>query len=133
MRELSFWLVGAFGCYLVALAAMSLLRPSRAAQFLEAHASTAAAHYAELAIRLVVGIAFVLAAPVMVGASFFDVFGRVLVGTTLVLLLVPWRLHRRFAEWSVPQATRRMWLLGAASGIGGAAVLIALLGPRLGA
>lgn len=133
MREISFWLVCAAGCYLVALAVLSLVRPARVAQFLEAHASTPTAHYAELALRLAVGAAFVGAAPVMAGTVVFDAFGRVIIGTTLVLLVVPWRVHQRFAQWSVPQATQRMWLLGLAAGVGGAVVLASLFGPRIAA
>jgi hypothetical protein len=100
----------------------------RAARFLEAHASTARAHFFELAVRLVVGFAFVGAASSMSGSALYDAFGRVLVGTTVVLAVIPWRLHKRFAEWSVPQATRRMWLIGIAAGVGGAVILVSLIG-----
>jgi hypothetical protein len=55
------------------------------------------------------------------------IFGWVLVGTTLILAFVPWQLHHRFAEWSVPMATRRLPLLGIASIVGGVLLLAALL------
>jgi hypothetical protein len=121
------------GLYLVALGVTAVVRPSRAQRFLEAHVSTARVHVLELALRFLVGAALIVVAPQMWGSMFARTAGWILVGTTLVLAVIPWRLHRRFAAWSVPMATRRMPLvaLGAVAG-GGALLASLLLGPKVG-
>ena len=53
------------GLYFVGLAAAALAAPARAADFLQGFASSASAHYVELALRLAVGCAFILRAPRM--------------------------------------------------------------------
>jgi hypothetical protein len=124
--------VGLAGCYLLALGATAAVRPWRAKRFLEAHASTLQAHVLELALRVVVGVAMVVAAAGMRGAILARGGGWILVATTLVLAVTPWRLHQRFAAWSVPMATRSMPLVAVGALAGGVAVLTALiLGPRL--
>lgn len=114
----------------IALGIASLVRPQRVKAFLGALASTPRVHFTELAIRALVGCAFVLTAPRMPFAPAFTVFGWVLVGTTLLLALIPWHLHRRFANWSVPQATRVMPLFGMGALAGGIVLLGALLLQR---
>lgn len=121
----------AAGLYLAGLGVALLARPASAARFLMGHATSASLHYLELGVRIVVGLAFVHSAASMLAAVIFSVFGWVLVGTSAVLLLVPWRWHRRLAERYVPQALRFTPLLGLASLLmGGGVLLAALLGPR---
>jgi len=118
--------------YLVTLGLTAVIRPARAQRFLEAHASTARHHAMELALRLVVGTGFVLAAPRMRGADLVWLGGWILVATTLVLAVTPWRVHHRFAAWAVPIATRSMLLVAVGALAGGVAILAALvLGPRV--
>jgi hypothetical protein len=128
MSRLAVLPVLAAGLYLVGLGVVALLRPDLARRFLARHASSARAHYTELALRLLAGGGFVLSADQLMWPAPFQALGWVLIGTTLVLLAVPWRLHRRFAAWSVPLATRRMDLLAVGSLAGGAVVLYAVLG-----
>ncbi|AMW03724.1 hypothetical protein [Gemmatimonas phototrophica] len=124
-------LVAAAGVYLISLGVTAAIAPPRAKRFLEAHASTVRAHVLELALRLVVGLAMMLAAPAMLGTELVRFGGGVLVATTLVLAVLPWRLHQRFAAWAVPMATRTMSLVAVGALAGGIAVLAALmLGPR---
>jgi hypothetical protein len=129
MNRLAVLPVLAAGLYLIGLGVVALLRPDRARRFLESHASSARTHFVELALRMMVGGGFVLAAEQLKWPAAFRVFGWVLVGTTIFLAAVPWTLHRRFAEWSVPQATRRISLVGVGSLAGGALVLYAALAP----
>ena len=70
------------------------------------------AHYTELLIRSVVGGSFVVYAPRMLLPTTFRLFGWVLLVTTGVLLLLPWRWHHRFAQLVVPQAIRYITLIG---------------------
>jgi hypothetical protein len=61
--------------------------------------------------------------------GFFVVFGWAIIGTTIVLLVLPWRLHQRFAQWSVPRVTRNMPLFALGPLSGGVLVLLSLLLP----
>lgn len=103
------------GLYFVALALVSLRKPERAASFLLGFASSAAAHYLELFLRLVIGGAFVLRAPLMAFPEIFSIMGWVLLGTSAGLLLIPWQWHQRFAQHVVPQALRYLKLMGLCS------------------
>ncbi len=60
----------------------------------------------------------------------FAGFGWILIASSVALAVIPWRLHQRFASWSVPQATRRMTLLGIGSTLAGLVVIAALVLPR---
>lgn len=108
---------------------MALARPARAERFLAAHAASRRAHVLELGLRALVGLAFLVAAPAMRFAPVFRLSGWVLLATTLVLALLPWRLHHDFAAWSVPIATRRMALVGCGALAAGGVLLAALLWP----
>lgn len=101
--------------YLAGLGACALLRPGWARSFLLGHASSPRLHYLELALRLLVGGALLVRAPALPWPQAFTFVGWVLVGTTLVLALVPWRRHQAFAQRTVPQALRFLPLLGVAS------------------
>lgn len=101
--------------YLVALGACALIRPAWARRFLLGHASSPRLHYLELALRLLVGGALLVRAPAMPWPQALTFVGGVLVVTTMVLALVPWRRHQAFAQRTVPQALRFLPLLGLAS------------------
>lgn len=117
----------AAGLYMAGLGVALLARPAGASRFLMGHASSAPLHYLEVCVRIGVGLAFVQNAPGMMAPGVFRVVGWVLVGTSAILLLVPWRWHRRMAERSVPQALKFTPLLGIASLAIGAGVLLAAL------
>lgn len=121
--------VGAAGVYLLVLGIAALGRPARVTAYLGGFAETLQAHLLELSIRIVVGVSLIGTAPGMHLPSAFRALGWVLVGTSLLLLILPWRWHRRFARWSVPQATASLPLFGAASVLAGAVLLWALRGP----
>ena len=111
------------GAYLVTLGVAALLRPRVAKRFLRGFAGTPGKHYVELCTRLLVGAAFIVSAPRMAWPLPFAAFGWVLVGTTLLLALMPWRKHKRFAEYSVSRAMPHLAGVGVASLCAGAAVL----------
>lgn len=114
------------GLYLLGLAVTGLLWPQKAKAFLSSMASSARAHYFELLVRSVLGVAFILYAPHARFAGVFLLFGWVLIVTTICLLAVPWRWHHRFASWSVPQATRHMRLFALGSLAGSVFVLMSV-------
>ena len=116
-------LVLATAGFLLLQGALALLRPELVRRFLAAFASSALAHVVELALRLLVGAGFIGHAASSTLPWAFAGFGWLLVVTTVPMLLLPWRWHRRFARWAVPLATRSMWLYGLACLAAGLAVL----------
>ncbi len=123
----------AAAAYLVVLGASALFRPALAERFLGGHATTRTLPVVELALRVVAGAAFVDSAPRLALGSAVAGFGWVLVGTSLVLAVIPWRLHQCFAARSVPQALRYLPIIGVASIAGGLGLIAAVVMPQLAA
>ena len=105
----------AVALFFLVLGLLALARPSVAKRFLLGFATSASKHYLELSMRLLAGGAMLVAAPHSAQPMALTVFGWLLIGTTLVMALVPWRIHRRFAETSVPQALRFLPMIGVSS------------------
>jgi hypothetical protein len=126
--QLAFGVVFLAGLFLASLGVLSLAAPALARRFLLGFAASPLLHYSELAIRCVLGAAFLLHAPTMRFPLLFIGAGWVLLLTTAGLLLVPWRWHRRFAERSVPAALRFLPLLGVASLLLAGLVFLGLFG-----
>lgn len=117
------------GLYFLGLAVVALAAPDRAGRFLLGFAGTPFAHVLEMALRIALGAAFVIRAPLMMLPEAFNLFGWVLVVTSACLLAVPWRWHRRFAECVVPQALRWLRLIAMVSLALGVLVLFSAAWP----
>ncbi len=120
-------LVTLMGLYLISLGVTAAIYPGHATRFLHAHASSAFAHVLELSLRLIAGAALLLYAPHMRFGALFAVFGGILVVSTLVMFLIPWRWHQRFAQRSVPWATRRLAIVAIAAVTFGLFVIASVL------
>ena len=101
--------------FFLLLGLIALIRPSIAGRFLLGFAESALKHYVELGIRFVVGGAMLVVAPHSTYSVALTVFGWLLIVTTAVMAIVPWRIHRRFAEASVPKALRFLPMIGVSS------------------
>lgn len=111
-QALASGIVIAAGLFLIALAAVALARPALARSFLLGFAQTAAAHYMEMAGRILVGVALVVASPRMLYSQFFFWFGAALLASSVILLCLPWKWHRSMGERVLP---RLVGLLGVVS------------------
>jgi mannose/fructose/N-acetylgalactosamine-specific phosphotransferase system component IIC len=118
--------VAATAFYFVAFGFACFLAPARVEKFLLGFATSAQAHYAELAVRMLVGWALILRAPWLRGAALFELLGWVLVVTTAVMACLPWKWHQRIAERAVPRALRHLQWMGAAALAAGAVLGVAL-------
>jgi len=96
----------AFCLFLFGLAITIVVNPRRAKQFLNSYASSARAHYTEQIIRLIVGTAIVIFAPSMWFSDIFNIFGWIIIITTIGLLIIPWQWHHKFGKWAIPLAIR---------------------------
>lgn len=130
-------LVALLGLFLVAFGLTACVRPAAAGAFLAGFAGSAFKHYAELAVRMAVGCALIFASPKLIGSTWIAGAGWVLLGTSGLMLVLPWELHRSFAQLAVPRTPLVLRAMGVASVGGGAFLLLALAGqtpsPRIGA
>tara|TARA_Y100001956_G_scaffold80641_1_gene96242 strand:- start:497 stop:886 length:390 start_codon:yes stop_codon:yes gene_type:complete len=115
MSDLAQWIVALLSGYFSAFGFLALIKPERVKTFLIAFAQSPKAHITEMACRLVAGMALILNAENMKWALVFSVFGWVLIGTTLGLLVVLWQKHRQFAQRFVPPALKYIVLIGISS------------------
>jgi hypothetical protein len=115
------------GVYLLALAVLALARPLLATRFLLGFAQTAAVHYIEMAVRILVGIALIVASPRMHTSQFFFFFGIALLASSMLLLCLPWRYHRSMGERVLPRLVRLLPVVGLVSLLLGGLLIAALL------
>jgi len=74
-------------------------------------------------VRLAVGAAFVIYAAQMKFPVVFTAFGWLLIATTAVLMFVPWKLHRRYADMALPMMYRWMTVFAVVSLFGGVFII----------
>jgi hypothetical protein len=127
LYPLTFAIVLLFGLFLIALGGVSLLTPAKAKAFLLGFATSAFTHYLEMALRLVVGGSALYQAPHLSFSTAFTIFGWMLIATSAVLLVFPWKWHHRFAEKAVPHALTYLPVLGVVSITFGVVILIFLV------
>jgi hypothetical protein len=126
-EPLSLFVVGLAGTYLALLGVCALVVPDKAGKFLLGFASTQRLHLLELLARVAVGAAFVDASSHLGPGTLFLLLGWTLLGTSALLLLVPWQWHRRFASATVPVANRYIGVIGFASLVGGVLIVVAVI------
>ena len=100
--------------YLLGLGLLILFARDRAHRFLVAFAQTPHANWTESVLRMLVGIAFVIAAPDLDHPLAARTFGAFLACTALLFVMFP-GLHRRFAALAVASVAPFLPLLGIAS------------------
>jgi hypothetical protein len=131
VNALSGIVVVAFGLFLIGLAALIVVMPSRAEEFLKGFASSATTHYTEQGLRLVVGAAIVKFAGSMRYPGLFNVFGWLIIVSTAGLLLIPWQWHNRFGTLVMPPVFRRMRILALGACALGAFILYCVSQVRI--
>ena len=100
--------------YLVGLGLTILLARTRAHRFLAHFAQTSRANWIESVLRMLVGTAFVIAAPKLDHPLLARAVGAFLAGTALLFVMFP-GLHRRFAAPAVASVAPFLPLIGIAS------------------
>lgn len=125
---IAFFILFLAGLYLLLLGIACIFAPVIAKRFLLGFAGSASKHYLEIGLRMIVGIAMIIQAQHLAYSTAFTVFGWMLVGTTAVLLVIPWRWHQRFAEKVLPRVTRSLPLMGVVSVVMGASLIYCLIG-----
>lgn len=130
MNIIALIIVALTGIWLIGLAAVAVARPDLLKRFFDGFVSSARTHFLEMFLRVMVGVAFVFYSPHLKFPTIFAAFGYLLIVTTAVLIFVPWKIHRRFAEQSLPMVYRFPVLFGLVSLVGGLFIFVTLvLGP----
>ena len=113
--------------FFLLLGILAFVRPARIHGFLLGFADSALKHYIELLVRLLVGASLLLVAPESTYASTLSACGWLLIITTALMALMPWRVHHRFTQSAVPKALRFLPLMGLVSLAIGAFLLWAMV------
>jgi hypothetical protein len=117
----------AFGLFLIGVAVVVFARPAVAKRFFMAFASSARTHYAEQAVRLLVGASLIVRSAAMWQPKVFWLVGWAIALSSLALVLAPWRWHHRFGEKVRPMLIRRMKVYAVGLSIFGALIIYAVL------
>jgi hypothetical protein len=115
------------GAFLLGLGVVALARPSRARSFLLGFAQSAGAHYAEMAGRILVGAALVVASPRMPLSPYIAGFGVALLASSVLLLCLPWTWHRSYGEWVLPRFVQHLGVVGSFSVLLGGVLIAATI------
>lgn len=126
LEALALVVIVAAALYLLVLGVSAVFAPARASRFLLGFAATRRVHFSELLIRLLVGGSLLISAKRLFAAELFEILGWALVITSVCLFVIPWRLHRRFAQTAVPRAIRYITLIGLSSLAFGGFILMAV-------
>ncbi|MFY7847937.1 MAG: hypothetical protein ACOVSS_02655 [Bacteroidia bacterium] len=114
-------------CFFLLFGVLAFVRPARIHGFLLGFAGSALKHFAELLVRLLVGASLLLLAPESAFAGVLSAFGWLLIITTALMALIPWRVHHRFTQSAVPKALQFLPLMGLVSLAIGACLLWAMV------
>jgi len=90
-----------FAAWLLCVAYFALSAPNKAKASMANFGSTPLLHYGEHILRMVVGFAFMGAAEVTHYPRAFNIIGVFLIGSSLLIMILPRRWHHKYAVfWS---------------------------------
>lgn len=97
MTEIAKWIVILFGGFIILTGFLMLFAPAVARKTLQKAGSTNFINYAEITIRMIPAIALILVADSAKYPNVFKIFGWFMLGTSLVLYVVPRKLHHQYS------------------------------------
>ncbi len=118
------WLVVLAGVWLIALGVFMALTPRRALAVLAAMGGSAAIHFGEMAVRAFAGAALLAAAAPSRFPLVLMVFGAFLIGSALVIAVLPRRWHSTYSRWWAKRIPSWLVLLIAPLSVAGGGALI---------
>ena len=99
MALLAKWIVILFGCFLISAGFLMLFYPSKARAIIGKAGSTNFINYAEITIRMIPAAALIIYADFSKYPEVFSVLGWFIITTSLVLYLVPRKIHNAYAVY----------------------------------
>ncbi|MBU1094966.1 MAG: hypothetical protein KKB34_00680 [Bacteroidetes bacterium] len=97
MIEMAKWVIILFGIFIIFVGFLMLLKPQKARNTLRKAASTNFINYAEITIRLFPAIALILYSDFSKFPEAFKIFGWFMLITSLILYIVPRKIHNNFS------------------------------------
>lgn len=97
MILLAKWTIVLFGVYIICAGFLMLFAPEKARSILRKAGSTNLINYGEITLRLIPGIAMIVYAENSVYPDILSAFGWFIVGTCLVLYVIPKQWHHSYS------------------------------------
>ena len=120
-----------FGLYLISLLVITLLNKAIAVGYFSSFASSAKAHYLEQVLRLIVGLAMLSFSKSMLYTQFFELFAWIIIISTIVLIVIPWRWHNRLGKSVIPLTIKNLKFYAISASIFGVFILYCVIRPML--
>lgn len=95
--ETAKWVIVLFGIFIIFCGFLMLFKPNIASTTLRKAGSTNFINYAEITIRIIPAVAMILYANLAKFPDAFKVFGWIMLITSLLLYLVPRKIHHKFS------------------------------------
>lgn len=97
MVLLAKWAIVLFGVYIICAGFLMLFAPEKARMILRKAGSTNLINYGEITLRLIPGIAMIVYAEHSRHPNVLTTFGWFIVGTCLILYMIPKQWHHRYS------------------------------------
>ena len=91
------WIVVLFGIFIILAGFLMLFAPKKARQTLRKAGSTNLINYAEITIRMIPAIALILYSDFSKFPEFFKILGWFMLITSLILYIVPRKMHHNYS------------------------------------
>ena len=95
--EIAKWIVIFFGVFIIFIGFVMLINPTKARNILRKAGSTNFINYAEITLRLIPALAFILCSNISKFPIAFQTFGWIMLITSLILYVVPRKIHHKFS------------------------------------
>ena len=95
--EIAKWIVIFFGIFIIFIGSVMLINPIKARNTLRKAGSTNLINYAEITLRLIPAIALIVCSEVSKFPMAFKIFGWIMLITSLILYVVPRKIHHKFS------------------------------------
>tara|TARA_R110000796_G_scaffold67449_2_gene154632 strand:- start:59339 stop:59725 length:387 start_codon:yes stop_codon:yes gene_type:complete len=89
-----------FGVFIILVGLLMLFNPKKARQILRKAGSTPLINYTEITIRIIPAVALILSSPISKFPFYLKLLGWFMLITSLILYLVPRRLHYTYSQKS---------------------------------
>lgn len=87
-----------FGLFLVYSGFLMFFKSEKVREIIAKAGSSFFINYAELISRLLIGVCFIISSKEVVYELYFKIFGYFLIGSAILLMLVPIKTHHNFAK-----------------------------------
>lgn len=118
-----------FSLYLISLPFVVLIKKDIALKYFSSFASSQKAHLTEQLFRFVFGIAIFDYSDKMLYSNFYYSFGLIIIITTLILTIVPWKWHHEIGKKAIPLTLKYLNLYSFSAFIFGLFILFCVLQP----